>query len=134
MRLVAGDTTLLLAAVGNTYDGRPVEACRTPVPQFALRQGDPCTTLGTLHVSASICNARWRPTEQISQRAIGVQIADASGSLDGNLKAKTEREIFNACLDGDDWRASVYAQHYDWNLTSNFTFFLDDPVNGVELV
>src|SRR5690606_16175354 len=23
-----------------------------------------------------------------------------------------------------------YLQHYDWSLLNNFTFFLDDPVNG----
>ena len=28
------------------------------------------------------------------------------------------------------WDAVAYVQRYDLNLWSNFTYFLDDPVNG----
>src|SRR5690606_20547618 len=33
----------------------------------------------------------------------------------------------------DAWRITAWAQHYDWSLLSNFTFFLDDPGNGDQL-
>src|SRR5690606_8636185 len=33
----------------------------------------------------------------------------------------------------DDWRLTAWAQHYDWSLLNNFTFFLEDPVNGDQI-
>jgi len=91
------------------------------------------TGIGTLRASLSVYDATWRPTEQIPQRAIGTLVPDAYGTLDPFLKGRTEREIFTIGLSGDDYRISFYAQHYDWSLLSNFTFFLEDPVNGDEL-
>jgi len=89
---------------------------------------------GTLRVSANIYDATWAPTEQIPERAVGTDLcADRFCSLDPSLRGRTEREIFAATYDSDDWRLSAYVQHYDWSLFSNFTFFLDDQVNGDQL-
>src|SRR5690606_24061709 len=49
------------------------------------------------------------------------------------LHGRTERETFSLNYTDDDWKITGWAQHYDWSLLSNFTFFLDDPVNGDEL-
>ena len=54
-------------------------------------------------------------------------------SLDPTLRGRTEREMFTLGYRSDDWRVTAYAQHYDWDLLSNFTYFLDDPVNGDQL-
>jgi outer membrane receptor protein involved in Fe transport len=91
------------------------------------------TPVGDLRVSLSIYDARWNPTEQIPERAIGALISDAYGALDFDLRGETRRKILTANLTGPEWRATAYAQRYDWSLISNFTFFLDDPVNGDQL-
>ena len=88
---------------------------------------------GTLRLSASIYSADWRPTEQIPERAIGTILSSPYDSLDRTLNGKTDRQIFTARYDTDDLRVSAYFQHYDFNLFQNYTFFLDDPVNGDQL-
>ncbi|MEO0061860.1 MAG: Pesticin receptor precursor [Pseudomonadota bacterium] len=88
---------------------------------------------GTLRASATLFKADWAPTEQLPERAVGTFVADRYGTLDPSLRGRTEREIMALTYQSDAWRLSAYAQHYDWSLLSNFTFFLDDPVNGDQL-
>lgn len=91
------------------------------------------TPLGTLRASLSIYDASWRPTEQIPVRAIGTILDDRFGTLDPYLRGSTNREVFNIGITGKEWTLTAYAQHYRFDLLSNFTFFLDDPVHGDEL-
>lgn len=86
-----------------------------------------------MRASLSLYDARWRPTEQIPVRAIGNQIPDRFGTLDPFLRGSTNREVFTIGLTGDHLTATAYAQHYRFDLLSNFTFFLNDPVRGDEL-
>jgi len=88
------------------------------------------TALGTLSASLSTYDADWRPTEQIAERAIGTLLKDRFGVLDKDMTGNTEREIVALNLDGEVWRSSLYFQHYDWSMSSNPTYFLDDPING----
>ncbi len=89
---------------------------------------------GELQTSANLYHATWAPTEQLPERAVGTPAcADRYCSLDETLRGETKREMFTLTYRSDDWRVTTYAQHYDWSLLSNFTFFLDDPVNGDQL-
>jgi outer membrane receptor protein involved in Fe transport len=88
---------------------------------------------GMLHASLNTYYATWQPTEQIPERAIPTFIKNRYGTLDPFLHGKTEREIATVNYDSDSWKVSAWLQHYNWNLLSNFTFFLDDPVNGDEV-
>ena len=86
---------------------------------------------GDLQVSLSTYNSSWAPTEQVPERAIGTPLcADRYCSLDTTLRGRTEREVLTVGYKSDAWRLTAYLQHYDWSLLNNFTFFLDDPVNG----
>ena len=91
------------------------------------------TGLGTLRLALSAYDASWQPTDQIPNRAIETLLSSPYGSIDRDLRGKTSRQIFSARLDGESWRSSFYLQHYSFDLVSNFTFFLDDPVNGDEV-
>ncbi len=87
--------------------------------------------MGQLQASLSIYDSSWAPTEQIPERAIGTPLCeDIFCSLDPTLSGRTEREVLTVHYQSDAWRVTAYAQHYDWSLLNNFTFFLDDPVNG----
>lgn len=91
------------------------------------------TGIGTLRASLSDYNATWRPTEQVPVRAIGTLLPDRFGTLDPFLRGRTSRRIATLSLDGERTDVSVYAQRYVFDLLSNFTFFLDDPVRGDQL-
>ena len=77
----------------------------------------------TLELSLSGYHAQWRPTEQIPERAIGTSVCeDEFCSLDPTAAGETLRWIGAARLLGDGWRASLWAQYYDWNMLSNATY------------
>lgn len=88
---------------------------------------------GQLQASLNLFDATWAPTEQVPERAIGTLVPDAYGTLDPTLRGSTERQILTLNYLSDTWRVTGYVQHYDWSLLSNFTFFLEDPVNGDQL-
>ncbi len=81
------------------------------------------TALGALAVTLSAYEGDWHPTEQIPERAIGSAVCpDAFCALDPTADGNTSRWIANAMLTGDDWRANVYYQYYDWYMQSNPTY------------
>ena len=86
--------------------------------------------MGDFQASLSVYDSSWAPTEQIPERAIGTLVPDVFGSLDPTLRGRTEREILTLNYQSDAWKLTAYLQHYDWSLLNNFTFFLEDPVNG----
>jgi len=81
------------------------------------------TDFGTMSVTLSGYDGNWHPTEQIPERAIGTSVcADAFCALDPTAGGDTNRWIGGVQLDGDVWRASAYAQYYDWTMQSNPTY------------
>lgn len=127
-----GDGNLALAGQAKFNDGpwQLPEKYRgySGFAKYSVGLGD-----GMLHTSLRTFYATWQPTEQIPERAIPTFIPDRYGTLDPFLHGKTEREIATVNYDSDSWKVTAWLQHYNWNLLSNFTFFLDDPVNGDEL-
>jgi len=89
--------------------------------------------MGMLQATFNGYWSSWAPTEQLPERAVGVLVKDRFGSLDKTLRGRTEREILTVNYIDDDWKVTGWAQHYDWSLLSNFTYFLSDPVNGDQL-
>ncbi len=81
-------------------------------------------------------DAEWDSADQIPRRAVESGLIGDLGSLDTDLGGSSSR----FSLSGDYTRtgdhsltqANLYAIYYDLNLWSNFTYFLDDPVNGDE--
>jgi len=81
------------------------------------------TDFGEAAVTLSVYQADWEPTEQIPERAIGSPVCpDAFCSLDPTARGETDRWIASVDLTGDAWRANLYAQHYDWTMSSNPTY------------
>jgi outer membrane receptor protein involved in Fe transport len=90
---------------------------------------------GTLRASAAGYRVDFRSSEQVPLRAIeSVQIS-RFGFFDDDLGGETTR--IGAVLNWTDnsperLNLLAYAHYYDFRLTSNFTYFLDNPVDGDE--
>ena len=85
-------------------------------------------------VSGLAYSSSWQSTDQVPRRAIDSGQIDRFGFIDPTVGGRTHRYSVSA-----EWaqrtanqqrRASVYAVDYKLNLFSNFTLFLNDPVNG----
>ncbi len=97
--------------------------------KYSMPLGD-----GTFQASLNLYDASWAPTEQTPERVIGTPLCeDRYCSLDPTLRGRTEREILTLNYQSPSWKITAWAQHYDWSLLSNFTFFLEDPVDGDQL-
>jgi hypothetical protein len=79
-------------------------------------------------------SSNWNATDQVADRAITEGLISRFGSLDSTDHGHTFR--YSIAGDGQ-WsgsqsttRVTAYVMRYGLNLFSNFTYFLDDPVNG----
>ena len=81
-------------------------------------------------------DASWTSTDQVPLRAVESGLIDRFGFIDPDVGGETTR--FGVSVDGSWQRGEsktalhTYAVSYDFTLWSNFTYFLDDPVNGDE--
>jgi len=117
-----GGGTLTGMAEHNIYDG-PWELAEHLDHTAVWGKYSVPTEFGHLAITAWGYDAFWRPTEQIPERAIGTPVcANEFCALDPTSTGHTSRWITTAVLDGDKWRASGYAQYYDWQMQSDPTY------------
>jgi hypothetical protein len=128
-----GTGTLLAAIELGTNDGpwsRPDDYQKiNGVLRYS--RGD---ALRAVSITAMAYSADWNATDQIPERAVENGAIGRFDSVDDSLGGATARYTLSA-----DWqratakgltRATVYGIRYRLNLFSNFTYFLDDPING----
>ncbi|WP_462251802.1 TonB-dependent receptor [Ferruginibacter sp.] len=89
--------------------------------------------------SASAFKSKWDASGQIPTRAIESGLITRFGSIDPSEGGNTERYNANLILahqfnNGSSWENQVFFSRYKFKLFSNFTFFLNDPVNGDGIV
>ncbi len=92
----------------------------------------------SLSVSFSTFKSRWDASGQVPARAVADGKIGRFGSLDDSEGGETSRQNFNLIflknLDGKTFlKNQVFLTRYDFELYSNFTFFLNDPVNGDQI-
>ena len=128
-----GPGRLLYAVEGQYYDGPWVKEEHGRKFNGLLKY-----TLGSESSGLSLAimgyYSKWNSTDQIPERAVDQGSISRLGAIDPSDGGKTYR----FSLSGDWWqkwgngitRANVYLFYYRLNLFSNFTFFLDDPING----
>lgn len=79
----------------------------------------------------------WTATNQIPQALADNGTLGLYGTMDPTDGGTTNRYSFSTNLwnKGDNWKndANIYALYYDVNLFSNFTGYLDNPVNGDQM-
>ena len=91
-----------------------------------------------LSVQASRFTSNWNASGQIPQRLIDAGVISRFGSVDDTEGGNTSRTNFNVSLlkpidENTFMKANAFYSHYDFELYSNFTFFLEDPVNGDQI-
>ncbi|WDE09073.1 TonB-dependent receptor [Thalassomonas viridans] len=72
----------------------------------------------------------WNAADQIPDRAVKQGLIDALGSLDTGTGGEVSRYSLSFQYDNGDWMLDGYTITSKLDLFSNFTYFLDDPVNG----
>lgn len=117
-----GGGTLTGAGQWKTYDG-PWQQPESLEHESLWGKYTHDTALGEFSATFSGYHAFWRPTEQSPERAIGTSICpNEFCSPDPTATGETMRWITTAHLQGNGWRATAYAQFYDWNMFSNPTY------------
>ncbi|GAA5036324.1 TonB-dependent receptor [Marivirga lumbricoides] len=91
-----------------------------------------------VEVSASTFSSKWDASGQIPERAVESGLISRFGSIDDTEGGETSRTNLNvkylkALDENSTLSQQVYAIDYKFNLVSNFTFFLEDPVNGDQI-
>ena len=78
--------------------------------------------------------ASWNSTDQVPLRAIDSGLIGRFGTLDASDGGESSRYSLSADyavpLAGGEFQTTAYWFKYRLNLYSNFTYFLNDPVNG----
>ena len=91
-----------------------------------------------LTASASTFTSKWNASGQVPDRAVADGTIDRFGSIDPTEGGNTERHNANLILthqfkNGANWENQAFYSRYKFNLYSNFTFYLNDPVNADEI-
>ncbi|GAA3646522.1 TonB-dependent receptor [Flavivirga jejuensis] len=91
-----------------------------------------------LNLTASHFKSKWDASGQIPQRAIDLGIVDRFGAIDDTEGGQTSRTNLlvnhtKAIDENQLFKTKAFLSLYDFELYSNFTFFLEDPVNGDQI-
>ncbi|GAB2697280.1 TonB-dependent receptor [Mucilaginibacter koreensis] len=91
-----------------------------------------------LTLSASTLYSKWDASGQIPEDAVNRELVSFYGALDPNEGGETSRTNVNSQLlttlsNNDVIKNQLYYSRYKFNLRSNFTFFLEDSINGDEI-
>ena len=89
---------------------------------------------GRLGLTAMGYSGEWNSTDQVAQRAVDEGTIGRFGTLDDSTGGQSTRYSLSADyavpLAGGQFQTTAYWFKYRLNLYSNFTYFLNDPVNG----
>jgi outer membrane receptor for Fe3+-dicitrate len=91
-----------------------------------------------LSIIGSRFTSKWDASGQIPQRLIDNGTISRFGSVDDTEGGKTSRTNFNVAFtktinETTYIKSNAFYSNYDFELYSNFTFFLDDPMNGDQI-
>ena len=91
-----------------------------------------------LTIIGSRFSSKWDASGQIPQRLIDSGILSRFGSVDDTEGGSTSRTNFNVGYiktidENTSVKSNVFYSKYQFELYSNFTFFLKDPINGDQI-
>ncbi|WP_202802295.1 TonB-dependent receptor [Rheinheimera nanhaiensis] len=85
---------------------------------------------GQLGLTLMAYDNSWQAADQVPQRAVLQGLIDALGSLDTTVGGESSRYSLSGSWYSDAWRGHLYAIKSKLDLWSNFTYFLNNPLNG----
>jgi outer membrane receptor protein involved in Fe transport len=128
-----GGGNLLVAGEGTVYDGPWDVPDRTRKLNGVVRYSQG-TALEGFSVTGMAYSNRWNSTDQVAKRAIDQGLIGRFGTLDATDGGRSSRFSLSSRLSTlNDWGVSkleAYAIRYTMTLFNNFTYFLNDEVNG----
>lgn len=91
-----------------------------------------------LTLTASTFNSKWNASGQIPERAVNSGMIGFYGAIDSTEGGETSRSNINAQFittlkNGSFFKNQFYYSNYFFDLHTNFTFYLDDPINGDQI-
>ena len=91
-----------------------------------------------LIVTASTFSSKWNASGQIPDRAVESGMIGFFGAIDSTEGGETARTNVNLQLitnskNGSFFKNQLYYSNYYFDLHTNFTFYLNDPVNGDQI-
>ncbi len=91
-----------------------------------------------LQLSASTLQSKWNASGQIPDRAVAQGIIGFYGALDpteGGITSRTNlnAQILTTLKNGDFIKNQLFFSNYSFDLHTNFTFYLNDPINGDQI-
>ena len=130
----AGSGELLYGVQVHRYDGPWTDVDEDVKRNNLLLRYSDRTENGGWNVALMGYDAEWNSADQIPRRAVDGGMISALGSVDKTLGGDTSRYSLSGSWAADigsgRMRANAYAIDYDLELFSNFTYFLDDPIDG----
>ncbi len=89
-------------------------------------------------VSVSAFQSSWNASGQVPERAVQSGLIGRFGAIDDTEGGSTSRYNFNfehvkSLNNNSLFKNQLYYSDYSFELFSNFTFFLEDPVNGDQI-
>lgn len=105
---------------------------------FILKYNGKLSENNFLTAYVSGLDSKWKASGQIPDRAVESGMIDWFGAIDPNEGGKTSRYNMNINLktylkNGAKLTNQFFYSKYKFELYSNFTFFLNDPINGDQI-
>jgi len=131
-KFAGGD--LLYAGEAQGYDGPWTNIDEDVRKKNLLLRYSVETGGGRAHLTLMGYRNRWNSADQIPQRAVDQGLISEFGSLDTTVGGESSRYSLSGGWAGPAFggtlTADAYAIDYTMNLWSNFTYLLDNPVDG----
>ncbi len=123
---------LLLGLEAQTYDGPWTDITEAVEKTNAVVRYSTAMAKGTFSLTLMGYDNQWMAADQIPSRAVEQQVINRLGSLDEDVGGESSRYSVSGQWQSPEWKINAYLIDSQLNLFSNFTYFLDDPINGDE--
>lgn len=128
--IVSSDSSWTYALEYNTSDGPWTDIKEDLDKTNAVIKHQREFNDGELSLTFMAYDNSWNSADQIPQRAIESGLIDKFGSIDPTVGGQSSRYSLSANWINQNWQLSAYVIDYDLNLWGNFTYFMEDPING----
>ena len=130
----AGGGDFLYGVQAHYYDGPWVGVEENLDRYNGLLRYSQSTDEGEWNVTFMGYDAEWDSADQVPLRAVEAGLVSSLGTIDDTVGGASSRYSLSGSWHRDfesgRLRARAYTIDYELDLYSNFTYFLDDPVNG----